>query len=82
MQVAVAKIVSTQLTSNDLLNLVAYSFNLDPEGWSKAKVLVQVERFLKQQYQQGRRPLLIVDEAQGMDEGCTRRAPSANQYAG
>ena len=67
-QVAVAKIVSTQLTSNDLLNLVAYSFNLDPEGWSKAKVLTQVERFLKKQYQQGRRPLLIVDEAQGMDE--------------
>ncbi|MDX2455912.1 MAG: AAA family ATPase [Gammaproteobacteria bacterium] len=67
-QVDIAKIVSTQLTSNDLLNLVAYSFNLDPEGWSKAKVLVQVERFLKQQYQQGRRPLLIVDEAQGMDE--------------
>ena len=67
-QVVVAKIVSTQLTSNDLLNLVAYSFNLDPEGWSKAKVLVQMERFLKQQYQQGRRPLLIVDEAQGMGE--------------
>ena len=67
-QVAVAKIVSTQLTSNDLLNLIAYSFNLDPEGWSKAKVLTQVEHFLKKQYQQGRCPLLIVDEAQGMDE--------------
>jgi len=67
-QIAVARIVSTQLTSNDLLNLVAYSFNLDPEGWDKAKVLFQVERFLKQQYQEGRRPLLIVDEAQGMDE--------------
>jgi type II secretory pathway predicted ATPase ExeA len=68
-EVTVAKIITMQLTSNDLLNLVAYSFNLDPEGWSKAKVLVQVERFLKQQYQQGRRTLLIVDEAQGMDEG-------------
>jgi type II secretory pathway predicted ATPase ExeA len=67
-QVTVAKIVSTQLTSNDLLKLVAYSFDLDPEGWSKAKVLTQVERFLKQQYQQGKHPLLIVDEAQGMDE--------------
>jgi type II secretory pathway predicted ATPase ExeA len=66
-QVAVAKIVSTQLTSNDLLNLLAYSFDLDPEGWSKAKVLVKVEHYLKQQYQLGRRPLLIIDEAQGMD---------------
>jgi type II secretory pathway predicted ATPase ExeA len=67
-QIAVAKIVSTQLTAEDLLNLVAYSFNLDPEGGGKAKVLVQVKRFLEQQYQHGRRPLLIVDEAQDMGE--------------
>ena len=65
-RVSVAKIVSTQLTADDLLNLVAYSYKLNPEGGGKAKVLVQVERFLKQQYQQGRRPLLIVDEAQDM----------------
>jgi hypothetical protein len=31
-------------------------------------VLVQVKRFLEQQYQHGRRPLLIVDEAQDMGE--------------
>ena len=67
-QVVVSKIVSTQLTADDLLNLVAYSFNLDPEGGGKAKVLIQVERFLKQQYQHGRRPLLIVDEAQDMGD--------------
>ncbi|GMQ86865.1 MAG: hypothetical protein BMS9Abin08_0063 [Gammaproteobacteria bacterium] len=67
-QAVVAKIVSTQLTADDLLNLVAYSFNLDPKGCGKAEVLVQVERFLKQQYQHGRHPLLIVDEAQDMNE--------------
>ena len=67
-RVSVAKIVSTQLTADDLLNLVAYSYKLNPEGGGKAKVLVQLERFLKQQYQQGRRPLLIVDEAQDMGE--------------
>jgi putative secretion ATPase (PEP-CTERM system associated) len=67
-QAVVAKIVSTQLTADDLLNLVAYSFNLNPEGCGKAKVLIQVERFLKQQYQIGRRPLLIVDEAQDMGD--------------
>jgi len=65
-QIAVAKIVSAQLTANDLLNLVAYSFNLDPDGGSKAKVLHLIEDFLKQEHQQGRRSLLIVDEAQGM----------------
>ena len=67
-QAVVSKIVSTQLTADDLLDLVAYSFNLDPEGGGKAKVLIQVERFLKQQYQHGRRPLLIVDEAQDMGD--------------
>jgi len=64
----VAKIVSTQLTADDLLHLVAYSFNLNVDGCSKAQVLVRVEHFLKQHYQQGRRPLLIVDEAQDMGE--------------
>ena len=67
-QAVVAKIVSTQLTADDLLELVAYSFNLNPKGCGKAEVLVQVERFLKQQYQRGRHPLLIVDEAQDMNE--------------
>ena len=65
-QIAVAKIVSAQLTANDLLGLVAYSFNLDPDGCNKAKVLHLIEDFLKQEHQQGRRSLLIVDEAQGM----------------
>jgi len=65
-QISVAKIVSAQLSANDLLDLVAYSFNLDPEGCSKAKVLFQLEEFLKQEHQQGRRSLLIIDEAQGM----------------
>ena len=67
-QFVVAKLVSTQLTADDLLDLVAYSFNLDHDGCSKAKVLVQLECFLQQQYQQGRRSLLIVDEAQNLGE--------------
>ena len=67
-QVMVANLVTTQLTADNLLRLVAYSFNLDPEGADKVEVLMQVSRFLKQQHQQGRRPLLIVDEAQSMAE--------------
>mgnify|MGYP001828169137 FL=1 len=67
-QIAITRIASTQLTSNDLLDLVAYSFNLNPEGCSKARLLLQIEHYLKLQHQHGRRTLLIVDEAQGMDE--------------
>jgi len=65
-QAMVANLVTTQMTADDLLRLVAYSYNLDPEGVDKVDVLVRIDRFLKQQYQQGRRPLLIVDEAQDM----------------
>ena len=67
-QVVVAKLVTSQLAADDLLRLVSYSFNLNPEGSDKAKLLFQLERFLRQQYQQGRRALLIVDEAQDMAE--------------
>jgi type II secretory pathway predicted ATPase ExeA len=67
-QTVVAKLISTQLTAYELLDQVAYSFNFDHEDCSKAEVLVQLERFLRQQYQNGRRSLLIVDEAQDMGE--------------
>jgi len=65
-QVAVAKIVSTQLSANDLLDLVAHSFNIDTTDCTKARVLIQIERFLNLQHKNGRRALLIVDEAQDM----------------
>ncbi len=67
-QAIVASLVTTQMKADDLLRLVAYSFNLDPGGEDKVDVLVRLDRFLKQQFQQGRRPLLIVDEAQDMAE--------------
>ena len=67
-QIVVAKLVTSQLAADDLLRLVSYSFNLNPERSDKAKLLFQVERFLRQQYQQGRRALLIVDEAQDIAE--------------
>ena len=67
-QAIVANLVTTQMTADDLIRLVAYSYNLKAEGADKVDVLVRVDRFLKQQYQQGRRALLIVDEAQDMAE--------------
>jgi general secretion pathway protein A len=67
-QIVVAKLVTSQLAADDLLRLVSYAFNLNPEGSDKAKLLFQLERFLRQQHRQGRRALLIVDEAQDMAE--------------
>jgi type II secretory pathway predicted ATPase ExeA len=67
-QAVIAKIVSTKLSADELLNLVAYSFKLNVDGCGKAKVLVKIEGFLKQQLQQRRRSLLIVDEAQDLSD--------------
>lgn len=67
-EIAVARIVSTQLTANDLLDLVANSFNLDFEGCSKANILIRLEVFLKREHLRGRRALLIIDEAQCMGQ--------------
>jgi len=67
-RVKIARLVSTQMAADDLLRLVAYAFELNPEGLDKATILNRVARFLEQQHQNGRRALLIVDEAQDVNE--------------
>ena len=67
-QIKIARLVSTQMAADDLLRLVAYAFELNPEGMDKATTLNRVAHFLEQQHQNGRRALLIVDEAQDVNE--------------
>jgi general secretion pathway protein A len=60
------QIVSTQLNADDLLKLVAGSFGLFVANADKSTLLMQLEQFLKQLHNEGRRALLIVDEAQNL----------------
>ena len=60
------QIVTTQLHADDLLRLVAASFGLPVAGADKAALLVRLEAFLRELHEQGRRALLIVDEAQNL----------------
>jgi general secretion pathway protein A len=60
------QIVSTQLNADDLLRLVAGSFGLSIEGADKSTLLMRLEQFLGQLHAEGRRALLIVDEAQNL----------------
>ena len=60
------QIVSTQLNADDLLRLVAGSFGIEIEGADKSTLLIRLEQFLKQLNSEGRRALLIVDEAQNL----------------
>ncbi len=60
------QIVSTQLNADDLLRLIAGSFGLETENSDKSTLLIRLENFLKQLHADGRRALLIVDEAQNL----------------
>lgn len=61
-----ARVVTTQVGGDDMLRLVAQSFGLQTDGLDKAGLLARVERFLHAQHAEGRRVLLIVDEAQNL----------------
>ena len=61
-----AQLVTTQLEPDDLLKMVAGSFGLRYEGLTKSELLKEIESFLKQQDKEGKRVLLVVDEAQNL----------------
>lgn len=62
----IAQIVTTQLEANDLLKMVSASFKLNYKGLSKPVLLKNLEKYLQKQVREGRRVLLIVDEAQNL----------------
>ena len=61
-----AKIVTSQLGGDDLLRMVSSAFGLEHNGASKASLLNQLQQFIVHQFGAGRRPLLIIDEAQNL----------------
>jgi putative secretion ATPase (PEP-CTERM system associated) len=61
----VARIVTTQVSGEDLLRLVADAFGVPMEG-SKAAILKGISEVLRAGAREGHRYLLIVDEAQGL----------------
>ncbi|MFM2118982.1 MAG: hypothetical protein RL722_450, partial [Pseudomonadota bacterium] len=68
-QVVAAQIVSTQLDSGDLLQSIITAFGIPAQGASKAYMIATLEAFLTTLAAQGRRALLIVDEAQNLNPG-------------
>ena len=61
-----AHLVSTQLGADDTLRLVGAAFGIPVRGVSKADLLVALEAFFITQTLQGKRCLLMVDEAQNL----------------
>ena len=67
-KIVAAQIVNTNLDSDDTLKMVAAAFGLPVphENAGKASLLIGLEQFFHQCDQQGKRALLVVDEAQNL----------------
>jgi len=64
--IVAAQLVTTKLAPDELLELIAAEFNINVPGKNKADVLQAIEAFLIQLHKQGKRALLLVDEAQNL----------------
>tara|TARA_B100001179_G_scaffold200305_1_gene160735 strand:+ start:711 stop:1913 length:1203 start_codon:yes stop_codon:yes gene_type:complete len=65
-QMTVGQVVTSNLDGSELVHLVAQSFGLDVAGQDKASALSAIEAFLHEEARDGRRCLLVVDEAQNL----------------
>lgn len=64
--VVVGQVVTTQLQADELLRMVAAAFGLAYQRVGKATLLKSLEIFFRACADEGKRALLIVDEAQGL----------------
>ena len=65
-QVVAASLVSTQLNAEDTLRMVAAAFGIRTKELAKSELLLSLEALLASHASQGKRCLLIVDEAQNL----------------
>lgn len=59
-------IVSTQIEGDDMLRMAAQGMGIPTRGEDKAELLARIEQHLEDQAREGKRTLLIVDEAQNL----------------
>lgn len=64
--IVAAQIVSPKLTPDELVKMVASKFNVPVKGSTKSDILNDLEAFLMDLHKQGKRALLLVDEAQNL----------------
>lgn len=64
--IVAAQLVTTQLEAEDLLKMAAASYGLAYEGLSKTTLLRNLEAFFIARAREGKRVLLVVDEAQNL----------------
>jgi general secretion pathway protein A len=65
-RVVAANLVSTQLDAEDMLRMVAAAFGIRTKELAKSELLLSLEALLASHASEGKRCLLIVDEAQNL----------------
>jgi putative secretion ATPase (PEP-CTERM system associated) len=68
-KIVAAHVVTTSLSGHDLLRMVAAAFGLKDLPSDKSGILLRLQDFFDATHREGRRALLIVDEAQNLSEG-------------
>lgn len=67
-KIVAAHVVTTLLSGHDLLKMVAAAFGLRDIPQDKSGLLLGLQQFFNETHRDGRRALLIVDEAQNLSE--------------
>src|SRR5262249_20035122 len=67
-KIIAAHVVTTLLSRHDLLHIVAAAFGLKNLPTDKSGLLLRLRNFFNETHLEGRRALLIVDEAQNLSE--------------
>ncbi len=65
-KIVAAHVVTTLLAGSELLRMVAAAFGIKDIPTDKASMLLRLQRFFETLYRDGRRALLVVDEAQNL----------------
>lgn len=75
-----AKIVSTNIKDIDLLRLLAAEFDIPYERQSKGALLKQLETYFKSCVAEGKRTLLVIDEAQNLSRSALEELRMLSNY--
>ncbi len=65
--IKVARITNTKVSSDQLISMINEDFGLDAKGRDKTRMLSDLNDFLINQYAEGGRSVLIIDEAQNLN---------------
>ncbi len=79
---AITRIVTTQLSGDDLFRLAMAGFGVDVSGGDKAAIILRFMDVLREYHGIGRRCVLIVDEAQNLSKSAIEELRMLSNFGG